>query len=69
MDGQESFDAYVRARGAALFRFAYLLRVDAPPPPSADRSDEVVVALAVRQALARLGPGSGRCWCCTTSRT
>ena len=112
MDGQV-VDAYVRARGAALFRVAYLLcgdhhlaedlvqsallrtaghwrqlvasgdpdayvrrvlyhqhvsssrqpatpgagsTVDAPPPPSADRSDEVIVALAVRQALARLGP-------------
>ena len=28
MDGQESFDAYVRARGAALFRVAYLLSGD-----------------------------------------
>jgi DNA-directed RNA polymerase specialized sigma24 family protein len=28
MDVQESFDAYVRARGAALFRVAYLLSGD-----------------------------------------
>ncbi|MEJ3745924.1 SigE family RNA polymerase sigma factor [Actinomycetes bacterium KLBMP 9797] len=112
MDGQRSFEAYVRARGAALFRTAYLLVGDhhlaedlvqqallravgrwprivaagdpdpyvrrilyhehvsawrrirrrvvevpgAVPEPAADRSDDVVVALAVRRALARLGP-------------
>jgi RNA polymerase sigma-70 factor (sigma-E family) len=113
MDGQRSFDAYVRERGAALFRIAYLLAgdhhlaedlvqsallraaahwrrvtaggdpdayvrrvlyhqhvswwrqrrrrvhevgADAPDRPAADRSEDVVVALAVRAALARLGP-------------
>lgn len=113
MDGQRSFEAYVRTRGAALFRTAYLLVGDhhlaedlvqqallravggwtrivaagdpdayvrrilyhehvsawrrlrrrvlevpgaALPERAADRSDDVVVALAVRRALARLGP-------------
>lgn len=111
MDAEESFDAYVRARGPGLFRVAYLLtgdhhlaedlvqqallrvvgrwsRVTTAGDPDVyvrrvlyhehvswwrrrrrrvtevaevsdvvggDRSDEVVVAVAVRRALARLG--------------
>lgn len=109
MDAEESFNAYVRARGPGLFRVAFLLtgdhhraedlvqqallrlvgrwprvaaagdpdvyvrrvlyhehvswwrrrRVAEVPEvaeiPGADRSDDIVVAVAVRRALARLG--------------
>ncbi|WP_460491360.1 hypothetical protein [Dactylosporangium cerinum] len=40
-----------------------------PERPVPDAADTVTTALAVQAALAKLAPGSGRCWCCGTSRT